>query len=52
MIDLEKEINNVLFKIGKEIKLYKIDNNNSLIEIDYDKYTAEILKIFMDYLSE
>jgi hypothetical protein len=51
-MDLEKEINDVLFKIGKEVKIHKIDNNNTIIEIDYQKYTIELLRIFMKYLSE
>jgi hypothetical protein len=49
-LDLEKEINSILFKIGKDIKIHKIDNNNSVIELDYQKYTTEILELFQKYL--
>lgn len=48
-INLKEKINNILFKIGQEIKIHKIDNNNTIIEIDYDKYSNEILKLFEEY---
>jgi hypothetical protein len=51
-VDLEKEINNILFNLGKEIKIHKVDQENTLIEIEYEKYTIEILRVFMNYLSE
>jgi hypothetical protein len=51
-MDLEKEINAILFKIGQEVKIHKIDKDNTIIEIDYDKYTVELLRMFMNYLSE
>lgn len=51
-MDLEKEINNILFQIGQEIKIHKIDSDNTIIEIDYQKYTVEFLRMFMKYLNE
>lgn len=51
-MDLEEEINKVLFDIGKEIKIHQIDKENSVIEIDYSKYTAQLLRIFLNYLNE
>jgi hypothetical protein len=51
-MDLEKEINEILFSIGKDIKIHKIDVDNTIIEIDYQKYTIEFLRMFMKYLSE
>ena len=51
-VDLEKEINNILFNLGKEIKIHRVDKDNTLIEIEYEKYTVEILRVFMNYLSE
>jgi hypothetical protein len=51
-MDLEKEINKILFSIGQDVKIHKIDNNNSVIEIDYEKYTVQILRLFMNYLKE
>jgi hypothetical protein len=51
-VDLEKEINNILFNLGKEIKIHRVDQENTLIEIEYEKYTIEIMRVFMNYLSE
>jgi hypothetical protein len=51
-MDIEQEIKAILFNIGKEVKIHKIDNDNSLIEIDYDKYTVEILRVLFRYLKE
>ena len=51
-VDLEKEINNILFNLGKEIKIHRVDQENTLIEIEYEKYTIEIMRAFMNYLSE
>jgi hypothetical protein len=51
-MDLEEEINKILFSIGQEIKIHKIDGQNSVIEIDYQKYTAELLRVFLNYLNE
>ena len=51
-MDLEKEINAILFKIGQDVKIHKIDRDNTIIEIDYEKYTIELLRMFMNYLSE
>lgn len=50
-MDIEQEIHKVLFKIGQELKIHKIDEDNSVIEIDYDKYTIEIMKLIRDYLT-
>jgi hypothetical protein len=46
---IKDKIDNILFKIGQEIKIHKIDNNNTIIEIDYDKYSNEILELFEEY---
>lgn len=48
-IDLKNKIDNVLFKIGQEIKIHKINSDNTIIEIDYDKYSDEILRLFEEY---
>jgi hypothetical protein len=52
MMDIEVEIKEVLFKMGQEIKIHKIDNDNSILEVDYEKYTAQLLRVFMNYLAE
>lgn len=45
-MDLEKEIKDILFNIGKEIKVHKLIDGNLIIEIDYDKYAIEIIELF------
>lgn len=51
-MNLENEIKNILFEIGKEIKLHKLIDGNLIIEIDYDKYTVQIMELMTKYLSE
>jgi hypothetical protein len=51
-MDIEVEIKKILFEIGKTISIHKIDEENSVIEINYEKYTEDILRVFRDYLSE
>jgi hypothetical protein len=51
-MDLEEEINKILFSIGQDIKIHKIDGENSVIEIDYQKYTVQVLRLFFKYLNE
>lgn len=41
----EDEIRSILFELGKNIKIHKIDNDNSIFEIDYDKYVKLILGV-------
>ncbi len=42
---IEDEIAKILFRIGSEIKMHKIDNDNFIIEIDYEKYVKEIMEL-------
>jgi hypothetical protein len=51
-MDLEKEINEILFQMIKEVKLHKVDGDNTVIEADYQKHTIEILRLFMKYLAD
>jgi hemerythrin len=51
-MDLEEEINNILFEMVKEIKLHRVDNENTVIEVDYNKYTVHLLRLFKNYLAE
>lgn len=51
-MDLEKEIDKVLFEMVKDIKLYRVDVDNTVIDVEYQKYTAQILRVFMNYLAE
>jgi hypothetical protein len=44
-MSLEEQIRAILFEIGTDIKIHKIDSNNSIIEIDYEKYVKRILGV-------
>lgn len=48
-MNLEDEIKAILFDIGKEIKVHKLIDGNLIIEIDYDKYTVELMKLIGKY---
>jgi hypothetical protein len=43
---MDNELRDILFKIGQEIKVHRLDNDNLIIEIDYDKYVSQILAVF------
>ena len=49
-MSLEDQIREVLFSIGKEIQILKIDNDNTIISIDYDKYVSELKSILEGYI--
>lgn len=51
-MDLEKEIKAILFEIGKDIKIHKLVDGNLILEIDYDKYTIDIMELFQKFLDE
>lgn len=51
-MDIDKRIEDILFRIGQDIVLHKLDDDNYIVEIDYKKYTAEILRAFTTYLTE
>lgn len=42
-MSLEDDIRNILFEIGKDIKIHKLIDGNLIIDIDYDKYVVQIL---------
>jgi hypothetical protein len=46
-MSIEDELRDVLFSIGKEIKIHTI-GKDMIIEIDYEKYVEQILQIFKD----
>ena len=50
-MNLEDEIKAILFEIGKEIKVHKLIDGNLIIEIDYDKYTIELMELMTKFLS-
>lgn len=41
----EEQIRDILFDLGKNIKLHKITNDNFIFEIDYEKYVKLILGV-------
>lgn len=49
-MELEKDIKDILFNIGKEIKVHKLIDGNLILDIDYDKYASEIVELFNHYL--
>jgi hypothetical protein len=51
MNELEYEIKAILFEIGKDLKVHKLIDGNLIVEIDYDKYTIEIMELFTKYFS-
>lgn len=42
---IEDQIREVLFEMGKEIKIHKIDKDNMILEIDYEKPVSKIMQI-------
>ena len=50
--NLEQGIKEILLNIGKDIKIHKMDDENYIIDMDYDIYTIKIMELFKDYLSE
>jgi hypothetical protein len=45
-MSINEEIKNILFQIGQDIKIHRIDQINMIIEIDYDKYVNQIIELF------
>lgn len=36
----------------KEIKIYRVDHENTVLDSDYEKYTIQIMRLFMNYMTE
>lgn len=49
MSNLRKELESILFEIGKESTLHRVDKDNFILEIDYDKYIDNILAAIKFY---
>ena len=45
-----EQVESVLFQIGQEAKIHKIDKDNAILEIDYQKYSSQIMAIVIDAL--
>lgn len=48
--NLELSISNVLFDLGKEIKILKIDSNNIILDVPYTEYIKKILVSVDEYV--
>lgn len=48
-MNLEDQIREVLFNMGKEIKILKIDDDNMIFSIDYETYVQELKLILGEY---
>jgi hypothetical protein len=48
--NLEDEIKSILLDIGQDMKIHRLDNENYIIDIDYNKYTIKIMELFKEYL--
>ena len=44
-MSLEQGIKDIISNIGRDIKVHKFTEDNIIIEIDYDKYTKQILDL-------
>lgn len=51
-MNLENDIKNILFDIGRDVKIHKLIDGNLIIEIDYDKYATEIMQLFNRHIKE
>ena len=46
---LEEKIRSILFEVGKELVLHQIEPGKFIIEINYEKYTQEVLKAIEEF---
>jgi len=42
-MNLEDDIRDILFEIGKDVKIHKLIDGNLIIDIDYEKYVDQII---------
>jgi hypothetical protein len=42
---IEQGIRNILNTMGNEIKIHRLDEENMILEIDYEKYIKQILEL-------
>ncbi|MFN9901305.1 MAG: hypothetical protein ACK55Z_21500, partial [bacterium] len=43
IMNLEDDIRDILFEIGKDVKIHKLIDGNLIIDIDYEKYVSQIV---------
>jgi hypothetical protein len=46
IMNLDNEIRNILFKIGQDIKVHKLQDGHLILDIDYEKYVKEFVELF------
>jgi hypothetical protein len=51
-MDLYDKINDILFEIGKELKVHRLPDGHLLIDIDYEKYVEEIMYAFDEFIND
>ena len=51
-MSLESKIKEILFEIGKDIKIHKLIDGNLIVEMDYEKYTNDLINLFNDLSRE
>lgn len=51
-MSIENDIRSILFEIGKEIKVHKLQDGNLILDIDYEKYVENFKNLFNKYLAE
>lgn len=44
---MRDEIRQVLFEIGRELKVHKLSGDNLIIEIDYERYVDQLEAIMI-----
>jgi hypothetical protein len=44
-MSLEDRIRSILFQIGKDVVLHRVDSSNIIIDIDYEKYVEELASL-------
>ena len=42
---MEEQVRQILFELGTSIKIHKIDSENMILEIDYDKPVEQIMQL-------
>lgn len=52
MKKIKNEIEDVLLDLVKSINMYKIDNNNTIFDVNYKKYTNQLLLIFQQHCDQ
>jgi hypothetical protein len=48
-MNIEKEIESILFNIGREITVHKVKDGHLILDIDYQKYIKEFIILFDKY---